>query len=277
MRKDSLGDRMKEYESVSKNHLVRRMPVIIRIDGKAFHTFTKRFKGSFDDTMHFLMTGTTKLLCDNVQNAVIGYTQSDEISILLNDWKTLETDQWFGGGVQKITSVAASMATGYFNALYRTHVNFEDMTMNEILSSTAFFDARVFNIPKEDVANYFIWRQQDASRNSVQMLGREYFSHKQLHKKSNSEIQDMLMLEHGVNWNDMDTWKKRGTCVVRDTKNIITDWKYEDGGDIVGNVKDVTFVSKKLTDVKFKQSTKTFIDEEIPIFTQDRDYIEDLL
>jgi len=263
--KTTLGDRMKQYEATSKTKLLRRTPVIIRIDGKAFHTFTKRFHGSFNDTMHELMVGTTELLCSSVQNAVLGYTQSDEISILLNDWKTLETDQWFGGAVQKMASVSASLATGYFNALYHTHCDSHAESQVNFLHETAFFDARVFNIPREEVVNYFIWRQQDASRNSVQMLGREYFSHKELHKKNNSQIQDMLMLEKGVNWNDMDTWKKRGTCVVRKTELIATDWRYVDGDQSL------------VTDVETVERSRIVIDEEIPIFTKDRRYIEGML
>ena len=241
MDKSTLGDRMKGYEATSKSKLLRRTPVLIRIDGKAFHTWTKHLNGldhslqdsPFSDMMHNCMVATTANLVENMQNAVLGYTQSDEISILLNDWRTLETDQWFGGNVQKIASVAASMATAYFNYSYYTHDAVDPH------SPPAMFDARVWNMPKEDVTNYFIWRQQDATRNSVQMLARHYFSHKQLHKKNVSNIQDMLMLEHGVNWNDIDTWKKRGTCVYNDFNLIV--------------------------------------DEDIPIFTKGREYIEELL
>lgn len=235
MKGDSLGDRMKGYEKVTRTSLIRKTPVIIRIDGKAFHTFTKRFDRPFSNVMNDLMVNTTSYLCRNIQNAVMGYTQSDEISILLNDWSELETQQWFGGGLQKIVSVSASMATGAFNTHYRSL--FPD---NKGEVDIALFDSRAFNVPKEEVVNYFVWRQQDASRNSVQMLGRAYFSHKELHQKNNSDIQDMLMLQHNVNWNDIDTWKKRGTCVVK-TDGI---WKP---------------------------------DYEIPIFTKDREYIENLL
>ncbi len=246
MKSDSLGDRMKGYESAFKHSLVNRTPVIIRIDGKAFHTWTKQLNvldgelehDPFSSVMNSAMLRTTKALVHNVQNAVLGYTQSDEISILLNDWKTLETDQWFGNNIQKIASVSASIATAHYNAAIRYILN-EYPAGSEF--TDAMFDARVFNLPKEEVVNYFVWRQQDATRNSVQMLGRHYFSHKEMHKKNVSDIQDMLMEKHSINWNDCDTWKKRGSCVVH------------------------------------KMNEGVSIDKEIPIFTQDRTYIEELL
>jgi len=183
-----------------------------------------------------------------IQNATFGYTQSDEISILLNDWKTLTTDQWFGGGVQKITSVAAAMATGYFN-FFMTQVFHNDGSQENVLPTHAFsiplFDARVFNLPKEEVVNYFVWRQQDATRNSINMLARFHFSHKELHKKTTSEVQDMLMLQKNINWNNLEVWKKRGSCVIPNPN-------------------------------KFSSSSPNIIDG-APIFTQDRNYIEKYL
>lgn len=254
MSNDSLGDRMKGYEGVSRYELMRRTPVIIRIDGKAFHTWTRQLKDiddglkndPFSVMMNQAMVKTTKLLVENIQNAKFGYTQSDEISILLNDWTKHETDQWFAGGVQKIASVAASMATAYFNQAIKELDPFKSV---EGLKP-AFFDARVFNVPMNEVTNYFIWRQQDASRNSVQMLARYHFSHQELRNKSNSDIQDMLMRVFKVNWNDLDTWKKRGTGIVRFSEPEIT-WR-------------------ALQD----KSNRVVADYEIPIFTKDRDYIE---
>jgi len=258
MKGDSLGDRMKGYEKVTKSKLMKRTPVIIRIDGKAFHTWTKclkTFDGSlerepFSTVMHNAMVKTTEDLVNNIQNAVLGYTQSDEISILLNDWRQLNTSQWFDNSIQKMASVSASMATAYFARAFQQEVLMaKGWGPDEYTVAPAMFDARVFNMPKEEVANYFVWRQQDASRNSVQMLARHYFSHKQLHKKNNSEIQDMLMLEKGVNWNDIDTWKKRGSCVQRVGVR-------EDG----------------IVDV-FAKETRVVVDEDIPVFTQVRGYI----
>jgi len=204
---------MKGYEFTSKSKVLRRTPVIIRLDGKAFHTWTKQLRNNdesldtepFSRIMHHAMKTTTEYLMDNIQNAVVAYSQSDEISILLNDSKRLNTDQWFGGGIQKMASISASMATVAFNA--NESVRFHDF-------APALFDARVFNVPREEVSNYFLWRQQDPTRNSVQMLGQFHFSHKEMQNKNVSQVQDMLMLQKGVNWNDIDTWKKRGFCVT---------------------------------------------------------------
>ena len=256
MKKDSLGDRMKGYENVSKNKLTRRTPAIIRIDGKAFHTWTKQLSNvdeSLNDSpfsvkMNQAMAKTTELLVANIQNAVFGYTQSDEISILLNDWKTFTTDPWYGNDVQKIVSVAASMATAYFGeACTSTSRRF---------FAPAMFDARVSNYPREEVTNYFVWRQQDATRNSINMLGQFYFSHKQLQGKNVNQVQDMLMLEHGVNWNDIDTWMKRGTCVTRGARKPL----FSNGG-LEG----------------YAPATGIQIDREIPIFTADRAYVDQFL
>lgn len=245
--KDSLGDRMKEfYENRSKFYLTRRTPVIIRLDGKAFHSFTKGFKRPYDEIFHEAMNNTMKYLCANIQGCKFGYTQSDEITLLLTDYTTLTTDAWFGYGVQKMCSVAASMATLMFNKYFRDAVNgyFTDKTMDEYQKTMciardkgAMFDARCFNIPKEEVINCFIWRQQDATRNAIQMLGQTNFAHKELQGKSCSDIQDMLMLQKGINFNDMPTVFKRGLCCVKSEKG----WT---------------------------------LDMEIPIFTQNREYIE---
>ena len=243
---DSLGTRMKRYESVTKTHLMRRTPTIIRIDGRAFHTFTKRLKRidpSLKDTpysliMHDCMMSTTNALVDGIQGCVLGYTQSDEISLLLRDWDTLETQPWFDGSVQKIASVSAAIATAAFNFAYGKYeipLDFSDLAQ---------FDSRVHNIPVEEVVNYFIWRQQDASRNSIQMFGHHYFSQREMHGLTNSEVQDKLMLEKGINWNDVAIWMKRGSCLDRSTS----------GGHTM-------FVR----------------DDEIPIFTQDREYISRVL
>ncbi|MFW6122346.1 MAG: tRNA(His) guanylyltransferase Thg1 family protein, partial [Petrotogales bacterium] len=181
MDKTSLGDRMKtNYESVSQTKLLRRTPVIIRLDGKAFHTFTKGMKRPFDENLIQCMTTTTRNLVENIEGCEFGYTQSDEISLLLTDYKKFETQAWFDYKVQKIVSVAASMCTAYFNRIFFKNYGF---------GKPAFFDARVFSIPKEEVVNYFIWRQQDATRNSIQMVGQSVFSHKELHGKSCDEIQ----------------------------------------------------------------------------------------
>jgi len=203
MIKDSLGDRMKQFESISQNHLMLRTPVIIRIDGVGFSKLTRTLQKPFDDDFRASMAEVTKSLCDNIQGAVFGYTQSDEISILLQDWKTLTTDRWFANNVQKIVSVSASMATAFFARAFKHSQN-----------KIAFFDARAYNLPKEEVVNYFVWRQKDATRNSINSLAQSKFSHKELHGKNTSQVQDMLMVHHNINWNDLETRFKRGICVI---------------------------------------------------------------
>lgn len=258
MTRDDLGDRMKDYyESRSKTRLIRRMPVIIRLDGKAFHTFTKGFEKPFDMVMVRAMQETMKYLCENIQGCVLGYTQSDEITLVLIDYQNLNSDAWFDYEVQKLCSVSASMATFAFNrnfarlaALEPEKKTKQTNAYTEVASKGAFFDARCFNIPKEEVTNCLLWRQQDATRNSIHMTGRAYFSHRQIEGLNSNDIQNLLFQEKGINWNDFPTTLKRGSCCIK----------------------------------KYRQTmNQTFrgywcIDDEIPIFKDEgRDYIEKLL
>ena len=231
---DELGTRMKEfYEGVPKTRLVRRMPVAIRIDGKAFHTFTRGFQKPFDEILVKSMQDTMKYLCENIQGCVLGYTQSDEITLILVDYKHLNSDAWFDYEIQKMCSIAASMATMAFNKafasnvakqskrLYREYLEEKDAsyidTLEIAMNKGAMFDARCFNIPKEEVANLIYWRQLDATRNSIQMVGQANFSHKELQNKSCNMIQEMLFAEKGINWNDYPTYLKRGSCCIKTT------------------------------------------------------------
>ena len=229
--KDELGTRMKEfYEGVPKTRLVRRMPVAIRLDGKAFHTFTRRFEKPFDEVLGKSMRETMKYLCENIQGCVLGYTQSDEITLILVDYQNLNSCAWFDYEVQKMCSISASMATMAFNKFFTKNVNYFEMThehddtINEYCTTLvnaaekgAMFDARVFNIPKEEVCNLIYWRQLDATRNSIQMVGQANFSHKELQNKSCNMIQEMLFAEKGINWNDYPTYLKRGSCCIKTT------------------------------------------------------------
>lgn len=279
---DDLGKRMKEYyEQISKTKLMRRCPVVLRIDGRAFHTFCRSFNKPFDDILVKTMQDTMKYLCENIEGCVLGYTQSDEISLLLIDYKKLDTAAWFDYEVQKLCSISASMATLAFNKFFYNNVEFnfqeewakinEKITNKEISSeeaepmfdkledeyydkyyskcNKAMFDSRCFNIPKEEVTNYFYWRQLDATRNSIQMVGQANFSHKELQNKSCNDIQNMLLTEKDINWNDLITYKKRGSCCVK--KEYAQD--------------DIT-------------RTKWVVDKNIPIFKgEDRYYIDDLV
>lgn len=274
---DDLGNRMKTfYEQIPKTKLMRRTPVIIRIDGKAFHTFTRGFQKPFDDVLIKTMQETTKYLCENIQGCVLGYTQSDEITLVLIDYQRFETSAWFDYEIQKMCSIAASMATIAFNRYfkenvkeYASHIPYYGTMypcdekeqkymniLNNAIDKGAMFDARVFNIPKEEVTNCVYWRQLDASRNSIQMVGQANFSHKELQNKSCNDIQDMLMTQKGINWNDFPTYQKRGTCVV----------KSEEYGE-----------PNELGDVSIGRS-RWIIDKNIPIFKGDgREYIDNLI
>ena len=264
MKNDELGKRMKEfYEQIPKTRLMRRTPVAVRVDGKAFHTFTRKFKKPFDEIMIKSMQSTMQYLCQNIQGCVFGYTQSDEITLILVDYQTLTTSAFFDYEVQKMCSVIASMATLAFNREFNKEVadyhdiyveklcDFSDDIRNNINLKNydyteeekelkemetyfnnlveanrkgAMFDCRVFNIPKEEVCNLVYWRQIDAAKNSVQMVGRAYFSHKQLDNKNTSQIQDMLHEQFGVNWNDFPTEQKRGSaCIKTEDKGWVID------------------------------------------------------
>lgn len=276
---DDLGKRMKEYyEQIPKTKLVRRMPVIIRIDGKAFHTFTRGFTRPFDELLIETMQETTKYLCENIQGCVLGYTQSDEITLVLVDYKKLTSSAWFDYEVQKMCSIAASMATMAFNRIFRGKVHeyaynngenyyrdSDEYKLSEIYKKQlgkAMFDTRCFNIPKEEVTNCVYWRQLDALRNSIQMVGQANFSHNELQNKSCNDIQDMLMTQKEINWNDCPTYQKRGTCVVRN--KIITK---SNGATELCQLRDIA-----------KSETEWIIDKDIPIFKgEDREYIDKLI
>ena len=235
----------------------------IRIDGKCFHSFTKGFHKPFDRILMYSMQDTMKYLCENIQGCVLGYTQSDEITLILIDYQTFDTEAWFDYEIQKMCSIAASMATVKFNKTFDSLISCDHILKKisdeeykiyeKALSKNPIFDARCFNIPKEEVTNLIYWRQQDASRNSVQMVGRAFFSHKELHGKSCNDIQDMLLTQRDVNWNDFPTDCKRGSCCIkRQEKQVIND------EEIIRN--------------------KWIIDREIPIFKNEgRNYIEKLI
>ena len=270
--RDDLGTRMKEfYETVPKIRLVRRMPVAIRLDGKAFHTFTRGFKKPFDEVLITAMQRTMKYLCENIQGCVLGYHQSDEITLILVDYQTLDTSAWFDYEVQKMCSIAASMATMAFNKYfaeevdaYCSNLNNSGVQANRYIAAKlqgAMFDARVFNIQKEEVTNLIYWRQLDAGRNSVQMVGQASFSHKELQNKTCNMIQDMLHEQKGINWNDFPTHMKRGSCCVR--REVVVDMKDKVSDEIL---------------LQIITRPQWVVDTEIPMFKgEGRDYIEQLI
>lgn len=202
---DSLGDRMKDYEGRFKYFLPRRSYTMIRIDGKAFHTYTRGLEKPFDKNLILDMQETTKYLCENIQGCKIGYTQSDEISLVLTDFDDIGTSAWFDGNIQKIASVSASMAATKFNSL----------RFNRNILKLAVFDSRVWSLSDPwEVYNTFLWRQQDCTKNSIQMVARSLVSHKECHNKKFAQLNE-LIFSKGQNFNDYPTHCKRGSFIIR--------------------------------------------------------------
>jgi tRNA(His) guanylyltransferase len=218
MDKTTIGDRMKGYEGINERFLTRRIPVILRLDGRAFHTVTRKLFGrGYNIAFSRIMQETALAVQEQIQGCEFCYGQSDEISFLLTDYRKITSEGWFCYNLNKILSISSSITSVKFSKLSEMDVE---------------FDSRAFNIPKDEVCNYMLWRQQDATRNAIQMAGREQYSQKQLHGKSCSDIQELLF-QKGVNFNDYPTERKRGWSIC-----------------------------------------KGIIDNQIPIFSQDRNYIE---
>ena len=258
----TLGERMKEYEMVSRTRLIRRMPVIIRLDGCHFHTLTRGLDKPFDKNLMNIMQKTMLELCNKIQGCVLGYTQSDEITLVLVDYQRLESMAWYDNQVQKMCSVAASIATSAFEKALDEEIDELDVDAQKyywndqlfkqeeciekkylLISKKwkANFDARAFNIPIYEVINNLIWRQQDATRNSILSVAQSLYSHKELQGIGTKELQNKMLTEKDVSWNDYKTDEKRGIAAIKDNEG------------------------------------KWFIDELTPIFTEDRDYINRLV
>lgn len=268
---DALGDRMKEnYENRYRISLTRRTPVIIRVDGKAFHTFTKHFEKPYDIIFKKSMWDTACDLCLFIQGAKFAYVQSDEISILLTDYKKLTSEAYFDYNLQKMVSVTASHAAIRFyknmenNVLAAEHKGYHDWlkylretdiaaVQDKYLGYDAVFDARAFNIPVSEVVNYFVWRQQDATKNSIAMLGRCYASQKELHNLHSKQIRELLSSKYKVNWEDMPAFFKKGVAIIKESY-IINEGKKDEA-----------------------MRTRWIPLTHCPIFTQDRTFIEQYL
>lgn len=204
--KSSIGDRMKLYEGLEADRILMPLaPTLARLDGRAFHTFTRGLKRPFDDRMHRMMVETTRYLVEET-GALVGYTQSDEISLA---WKSddIKSQILFDGRTMKMVSVLASMATARFNQILPDYIA-------EKTGRLPVFDCRVWNVPNEvEAANYFLWRDMDATRNSIQMAGQAVFSHRSLQGLNVDAIKDKLLVEKGINWNDYHPSFKRGTWI----------------------------------------------------------------
>lgn len=245
----SLGNRMKHYEKTNSPTLISRIPVIIRLDGRCFHTYCQQFKKPWDRNLIMMFHKAAQETLKEIQGAKIAYLQSDEISILVTDYDSIYSAPHFNYDGYKITSTTAASYSTYF---YQAFLNYMIDTIESdnklgkiprirqvINQKPPTMDSRVYNLPESEICNYFIWRQQDWIRNSIQMLGRSLFSQKELDNKKTEEVINMC-ISKGKNWNHLPTIIKRGRCIVKEKE----DW---------------------------------VLDTNIPIFTQDRNYIERLL
>lgn len=245
MNMQALGNRMKKYETASAISLCDNMPVIIRVDGKAFHTLTRQCKKPFDGDFNAVMNKVALYLCSQVMNVRLAYLQSDEISLLLFKRRP-ESEAWFDNNLQKLVSVCASMCSSEAHfTMQLSGWQFNKEHLPHIL-----FDARAFVVPAEDVDNYFLWRQRDCERNSILGLAQQHYSQKQLNGKNKEALHEMLH-QKGVNWNDLPTSDKRGRCAVKEGYLAMP-------------------ISEKC---KEALRSRWIIDNEIPIFSQTREYI----
>ena len=269
---------MKRYEEVPRTSLTPRMPLIIRVDGRAFHTYTRRFKRQVESPwspyIRDGMTAAAEALLREISGVKIAYLQSDEINILVTDYDSLSSEPWFGKVAQKICSISAAIATAAFNqTMLALEMGEQRVTVDRAgahvfkieFPRLATFDSRCFVVPRSDVCNYFVWRQRDCEKNSVSMLAQKYFSSKQLHGKNGGQKQDMLMEQHGVNWNDCDVWQRRGWCVARRTVEAVV------ATDTVG-VKGEPPPSAAIGVTYGRTIVEP--DWDIPVFTKDRWYID---
>lgn len=236
--KDNLGDRMKDYENVWRQKLYTNSYTIIRLDGKAFHSYTRGFNKPYDLALMGAMDETTRYLCQNIQGAKFAYVQSDEISIFITDVGGNDNSQiWYDGEMEKILTVSASMASAMFNSLMRNHSD-----------KLAAFDSRVAlcvdDERPQEVSNNFIWRQQDAMRNAISMLAQDEFSHKELHGVNTAGMKKMLKEVRGINLEDVD------------------------GGFMLGR-----FLEKEIWEKEPNVFRSRWIVETPPVFTDDQNFL----
>ena len=245
----NLSDRMKAYEQAARVTFPRRMPLIIRVDGKAFSKYTSRLPGKpFDRNFISVMESVAIALCTEIQGAQLAYVQSDEVSVLVHGYKKFETSPWYNNQLQKIVSVSAAIASATFTAnswrMFHDNsdpANFYGPSTDDI--EPAYFDSRAFVLPDAEVCNYFVNRQQDAVRNSTQMLARSIFSHSECHQKNVPTLRIMCH-DAGKPWEDLTPTIRKGRCVKRFIDRERSCWK---------------------------------VDTDIPMFNENRAYVEDLL
>jgi tRNA(His) 5'-end guanylyltransferase len=247
-----LDDRMKKYEDCYRYSIPDNLPVIIRVDGRAFHTYTRGLDEPFDNDLVTLMNEVGLALCMEISGARMAYLQSDEVSVLA--YSGVFSQPWFDNNVQKLASISASVATKAAAQYLDRAWQAEDERCAKF-KSLPVFDARAFVIPAKEVVNYFVWRQRDWERNSVQMMARSLYSHKQLHEKNNAEMQELIHAK-GQNWNDLPVHLRRGRCATGIVRTVEMDNEHFKGP-----------VKRRVWE----------IDHSPPIFSKDRDYIDKLL
>lgn len=249
--KKSLGDRMKEYEKAYDFKLSKRTPIILRLDGRAFHTFTRYFEKPYSLDLMNVMDKTARYLCENIQGAKIAYVQSDEITILIKYYDNLNSEPWFNNELQKMISISSAMASSYFTMMLPDLYDKLRHRGVDYFVRPVQFDCRAFTVPVDDVCNNFIWRQQDGERNSIQMFGLSHFSQKELHKCSCKGIIKKCEEEKNARWDQLSNYLKRGRCIRK---------------EIIENPIEMKGLDRIID--------KWIIDKEIPIFKDNRNYIE---
>ena len=208
---DSFASRMKEYEATAQQTLLRRTPVIMRMDGKGFSRLTRGMKKPFDEDLAACMYAAALRVLAEAQNVRLAYVQSDEISLLLTDFRQLGTEPWFGNSVQKLCSVGAALTTTGFCEMFMQR--FAELCRPGRLPV---FDARCFNLPREEVTNYFVWRQRDCERNSVSITAQTHLPHKELQGLNRVQMIELLRLKSGVEWDALPTAFKSGVVFTRE-------------------------------------------------------------
>lgn len=249
---DDLGKRMKGYEDSYRFYLPRRLPLVIRLDGKAFHTYTRGLSRPYDEPLMSAMNEVAKKLCKEVQNTVVAYTQSDEISLLLIDYKSRDSGSWFESNLQKVVSVSAGLASAKMTAL-------SSKIFNE--TKEACFDARVFVLPESEVINYFIWRQKDWIRNSLSMLAQSIYSSKELHGKKRDELHEMCF-QKGYNWANLHSHLKNGRLIIKEQTQRLREIQQGHGS------------SGPDKQLYFRGEWK--VREDTPVFSESQDYMNHL-
>lgn len=256
MVKETLATKMKAYEKEHSTYLQTGVPVLVRVDGNAFHSLTRHFERPFDKVFKTVMQKTAMYLFKKVHGCKLAYTQSDEISLLLIDYSSEKTEPWLNYRMEKVLSISAGKATMAFNKYLREEVDKlfaqDNISEEEIAQymeyykklDSAVFDSRAFNLPKEEVNLYFRWRQEDAMNNSLQMLAQTMYSHKQLLGIKTEDLKQKLITEKEINWGDVDPQFRRGSVIVR--PNLVK----------IKNVRN-----------------NPFIEEVTPLFSEDKDYV----